>query len=119
MSRVFAIQSPTRRDPHTGLITKVFDFTDAERFGEVVVLIDAELKPTSQDLVRRLLWEQLRNFTEDDYLLLTGNPIIMSQASSMANLVVDGRVSYLQWSGHHKQYIEVRTDLFRDIPDDL
>jgi hypothetical protein len=104
VSKVYAVQSPTRRDRRTGQQVQMFDFSDAERFGELVIVLDAEIKPTAQVVVERALWAALGDFTQDDYLLLTGNPIIMSLASAVALDLTGGHCKFLQWSGEKKAY---------------
>ena len=104
VSRVFAVQSPTRRDRRTGRQVQMFDFSDAERFGELIIVMDADIKPTSQVTVERALWDALESFQEDDYLLLTGNPIIMSLATTVVMEQTSGHCKFLQWSGERQAY---------------
>ena len=39
----------------------------------------------------------LKNFTEDDYLLLTGDPAIIGVACSIVSDITSGKFSFLKW----------------------
>lgn len=113
--RVFVVQSPDKHDPVTGeAVGKVFDFSAAKKFGEVVVLIDGELRPDNVEEVRRLLWSRLSYFNHWDYLVLTGNPIIMSLATVVAAELTDGNLRFLQWRGRGGYQVIHYKDFFLD-----
>jgi N-acetyl-beta-hexosaminidase len=53
----------------------------------------------------------LRDFSDDDYLLLIGNPVFIGWATAIAAAYNEGRVNLLMWSGKEKGYREVKAIL--------
>ena len=105
MSRVFVIQDDGKRD-----------FSNAERFGELEPLIGRDAFPDNAVVRVPRMTEIIRAKLKDfrplhDYLLLTGDPIAISIASSI--LMEQGIASYkcLKWDRENRGYYEVRINL--------
>ena len=100
------------------LIDKYPTLNRAEEFGDMVFLLSPNARPFDRNensALQPLIEEmrpQLAGYTADDYLLLIGNPIIMSAMVAIAADASGGPVRFLQWS--RERYIEVTGDLFED-----
>lgn len=108
-SRVFIVQQQFKANPVnlTELIPK-FDFTPAKQFGELVILLSPQANPFTPDLIKQELFQKLQTFHGQDYLLLVGNPILMTMAGIVVSKVYQGPINFLQWSGRDRAYISVR-----------
>lgn len=117
MSRVFVVQEPHHRDPGTGEIVPKFDLSSAQMFGELVYLLSPTAAPWSSASIIAELHEKLADYTEDDYLLLIGNPALMTWAGAIAAEHSGGVIKQLQWrrwpgAPGGGKYVPVRADLF-------
>lgn len=110
MSRVFIIQRHYRRDRVSGERIP-FDVTPAEEFGELVYLLEDDANPHNPGPVIRRLMEALGDYSDDDFLLLIGNPCLIGWATALAAGYNDGRIRLLQYDRHNRRYIPVQSDL--------
>lgn len=76
-----------------------FDFSEAEKYGQLVNLFEDDVDPLDATGNAKLLSQRLERFTEQDYLLLVGSPVLIALAFAIAAEYTDGRVKVLQWSG--------------------
>ena len=53
----------------------------------------------------------LKDFTTDDYLLLTGDPAIIGVACSIVSDMTNGRYSLLKWDKQERQYYPIEINL--------
>lgn len=111
---VYVIQDPLRRNWRTKELESSCDFTPAEEFGELRFLLGSNISPFRTDVVVRELAQGLRAFTEKDFLLLVGNPILIGLATAIAADYCDGPINLLQWSGSERKYLRVTADPFTD-----
>jgi hypothetical protein len=101
MSKVFVTQENTR-----------LNYTDAERFGEVVFMSYHEFSPNKNSKRNADIIEELRdhiegNFDPDqDCLLLSGDPVIMSYSFHLA-MQKKGYVRLLKWDNQTRRYNEI------------
>lgn len=58
------------------------------------------------------LRKSLNSFTDDDYLLLMGDPIAIGAAVAIAAQANSGRVKTLKWDKQESDYYVVELDLF-------
>ena len=113
-SRVFIVQQPVRvrRDPITKevkTLEPVFDVTPAAQYGTLELLLDSGLSfGIAMKPVVQMLNEKLRDFTDDDYILPTGDPCVMGIAIAIAAKHNGGRVAVLRWDKRERQYIACR-----------
>ena len=88
------------------------DIASAMRFGDLTVLLPSNTQlafstvPTVRSLKRKL-----RNFTDRDYLLLTGDPAAIGLACSIAAAYNSGRYRLLKWDRRERMYIPVSIDI--------
>ena len=54
----------------------------------------------------------LKNFTTDDYLLLTGDPAIIGVACSIVSDMTNGKYKLLKWDNQERKYYTIEIDLY-------
>ena len=54
----------------------------------------------------------LKNFTQDDYLLLTGDPAIIGVACSIVSDMTNGKYNLLKWDKQERQYYPIEINLY-------
>ena len=58
------------------------------------------------------LRKALKNFTTEDYLLLTGDPAIIGVACSIVSDMTNGRYNLLKWDKQERQYYPIEINLY-------
>jgi len=103
---VFAVQEPRSFDRESGIWKPRVNIYTAEPFGEVQTLIPHDhvhaalvTQPTLHKM-RRLL----RDFSDEDYLLPVGDPVLIALAAMTAARENRGKVRFLRWSRERKEY---------------
>lgn len=112
MSRVFVVQNQQKLNSRTGGLEARFDLAPAEEYGELVHLLSPTTKPFSSDGVVRVLRDKLQSYSDNDYLLLVGNPCLIGFVVAIAASMNKGRVRVLQWHGKDQRYIPVHAELY-------
>ena len=54
----------------------------------------------------------LKDFTTDDYLLLTGDPAIIGVACSIVSDITNGRYNLLKWDKQERKYYPITINLY-------
>ena len=54
----------------------------------------------------------LRNFTSEDYLLLTGDPAIIGVACSIVSDITNGKYKLLKWDKQERKYYPININLY-------
>lgn len=97
-------------------ITKVYvvqkpvvdiDVTPASRFGTFQVLLPRGDVVLSTEQVIADLREGLVDFGDEDHLLLTGDPVAVGMAMTVAASFNQGRVKVLRWMKREKAYLSL------------
>jgi hypothetical protein len=103
MSKVYVVQEVYGRD-----------FMPAKKFGELVPLLqaDTQIYLSATPAVRRLT-RHLSKFTDEDYLLLVGDPVLIGIAVSIACAANRGKVKLLKWDKRNMDYHAVSVDIFQ------
>jgi len=57
------------------------------------------------------LRKSLKDFTTEDYLLLTGDPAIIVVAGSILNEITNGKYSLLKWDKQDRIYYSIKINL--------
>ena len=57
------------------------------------------------------LRKSLKDFNEEDYLLLTGDPAIIGVACSIVSNMTNGKYNLLKWDKQEKQYYPININL--------
>ena len=58
------------------------------------------------------LRKSLRDFTTEDYLLLTGDPAIIGVACSIVSDMTNGRYNLLKWDKQERKYYPIEINLY-------
>ena len=58
------------------------------------------------------LRKSLKDFTTEDYLLLTGDPAIIGVACSIVSDMTNGKYNLLKWDKQEKQYYPIEINLY-------
>ena len=109
MKKVYVIQEL----PGTRLGTPKFNIMGASKFGELVTLLpeNSQIIMSPGPLIFKLR-KLLKNFTEKDYLLLTGDPAIIGVACSIVSDITNGKFSFLKWDRQEKMYYPIKVNLY-------
>lgn len=107
---VFLVQDTKWVDPRNGQLKSKFDYSAAEKFGTVEELLAPGDSPFNLPPVMEKLRKGLAMFTDEDYLLLVGSPVLIGLAVAVAADNNAGFVNMLQWSGAKKLYIPVTAE---------
>ena len=110
MGTVYVVQQHTKYNEEDGSLTPKFDLSPAKSYGQLVYLLSPHTRLGRPAECIKELQEKLSNFSDDDHLLLIGNPCFIGWATAVAARNNGGKVSLLQWSGKRKCYYEVRAE---------
>ena len=58
------------------------------------------------------LRQGLKNFTEDDHLLLTGDPALIGVACSIVSDITNGKYKLLKWDKQERKYYPIAINLY-------
>ena len=58
------------------------------------------------------LRQGLRDYTSDDYLLLTGDPAIIGVACSIVSDITNGKYKLLKWDKQERKYYPIEINLY-------
>ena len=84
----------------------------AEKFGDLkVCLPDNRQMVLSSGPLTFKLKQELKDFNDDDYLLLIGDPAIIAVAGAIAADVNNGRFKILKWDRNEMKYYDIEIDL--------
>lgn len=88
------------------------DIAPAMKFGDMKVLLPSNTQIAFSTVPTvRLLRRKLREYKDGDYLLLTGDPVAIGLACSIAAFYNAGRYTALKWDRREKLYIPVKIDI--------
>ena len=84
----------------------------AEKFGELkVCLPDNRQIILSSGPLAFKLQQELRDFNDNAYLLLMGDPAIIAVAGAVVSNVNGGKFKVLKWDRDEKKYYDIEIDL--------
>jgi hypothetical protein len=87
----------------------------AWKFGEVVPLLPPGDVALSSGPTTRKLQGLLRHFSDGDYLLLMGDPVLIGIACAVACEANAGRFKVLKWDRQNHLYYPVAVDMNRRL----
>ena len=74
------------------------DMSPAEAYGELTFLAPRNFQVYSTQMAPvDEFWANLRDFNDDDFILLMGDPVLIGLATMVASEVNHGRVKLLKW----------------------
>ena len=106
---VYVIQEiPGTREGHPKI-----NIMGAQKFGNIKVLLreDSQIIFSPGPIIfelRRLL----KNYTSEDYLLLTGDPAIIGVACSVVSDITHGKYNLLKWDRQERMYYPIQINLY-------
>ena len=85
----------------------------AQKFGKIKVLLreDSQMIFSPGPIIfelRRLL----KNYSSEDYLLLTGDPAIIGVACSVVSDITHGKYNLLKWDRQERMYYPIQINLY-------
>ena len=85
----------------------------AKEYGEFVFLLP-ELSQIifSPGPIIFKLRQLLKNYTDQDYLLLTGDPAIIGVACSVVSDITGGKYNVLKWDKQERKYYPIKINLY-------
>ena len=85
----------------------------ASKYGEFKFLLPefSQIIFSPGPLVYKLR-QGLKDFNENDYLLLTGDPAIIGVACSIVSDMTNGKYNLLKWDKQEKQYYPIEINLY-------
>ena len=84
----------------------------AEKFGELKVCLpdNKQIVLSSGPMVFKLK-QELKDFNENDYLILMGDPAIIAAAGAVVSENNNGQFKVLKWDRDEKKYYDIEIDL--------
>lgn len=108
MSTVYVVQEPVKKvDGH---IKRSMNLNPAKEYGELMIVLPSGPVMLHPIPMLRELKSALRNFCEEDHLLLIGDPIAIGAAVALAAHFTGGKVSTLRWDKFSRSYDRVLLD---------
>jgi hypothetical protein len=93
------------------------DVTDATEFGDLEILIPAHNQASySTQPIIRTMTSNLYKFSDDDYLLLSGDPVSIALAAAIAAKYNRNRFKMLKWDRLENKYFPLQADLNPTTP---
>lgn len=104
MGRVFIVCEPMRQG------ATYIDFTPAVKHGELHVLLPYTQSMLAPVPTVRMLREKLKDFSDDDYLIATGDPVLIGAACMVAGEFNNGKIKFLKWDRIQEAYYAIQVD---------
>lgn len=106
MSRVFVVQNHLRLDPASQEFVPRYNISPAAQYGAIVYVLPPRTSAADPASVVRRIGEALRDFSDEDYLLLIGHPCFIGWAVAIAAARNKGKVRSLVWSSGRYVVVE-------------
>ena len=109
MAKVYIIQEL----PGTRSGKPKFNIMGASKFGELKTLLPefSQIILSPGPIVFKLR-QLLKDYTSEDYLLLTGDPAIIGVACSIVADITGGKYNLLKWDRQEHTYYPIEINLF-------
>ena len=109
MSKVYLIQDI----PGTSKGEPKYNIVGAQKYGEIVSLLPefSQMIFSPGPLVYKLR-QGLKNFTDNDHLLLTGDPALIGVACSIVSDITNGKYKILKWDKQERKYYPIEINLY-------
>ena len=100
--------------PGTKIGAPKINIIGATQFGQLKVLLPENSQIIlSPSYVITTLRGKLKNYTSNDYLLLTGDPAIIGVVCSIVSDTTNGKYNLLKWDKQERRYYPVEIDLYK------
>lgn len=110
MNKVYVIQEL----PGTKEGRPKYNIIGAQKYGEIKMLLPehSQIIMSPGPLVFKLR-QLLKDYTSEDYLLLTGDPAIIGVACSIVSDLTNGKYNLLKWDRQERMYYPIEINLFQ------
>ena len=90
------------------------DLSDAVTFGELDILVPAkeQIALSAMPTLRRME-RKLSKFTDQDYLILSGDPVCIGIACALAASNNNGKFKVLKWDRLQERYLPISVNLYQ------
>lgn len=112
---VYVVQAvPGTRDGNPKI-----NIVGAQEFGKIEILLeeDKQIMFSPAPIIRKLK-RLLRNYSDNDYILLTGDPAIIGVACAIVSDILNGKFKLLKWDRQERQYYPIEIDIHQKGGDD-
>lgn len=106
MSKVYIVCEPVSSKDGVAKM----DLSPALEYGELEVLLKHSQSLLAPVPTVRSLRDKLENFSENDYILPVGDPVLMSTVAMVAGEKNRGRVKFLKWDRLQRRYLVIQVD---------
>jgi len=109
MNKVYLIQEI----PGTSIGQPKYNILGAQKFGQIVTVLPekSQIILSPGPLIQKLR-TMLKDYTTDDYLLLSGDPAIIGVTCSIVCDITNGKFNLLKWDRQEKTYYPIEVDIF-------
>ena len=99
--------------PGTKMGAPKYNIVGASKFGELKTLLpeNSQIIMSPGPLIFKLR-KLLKDFSPNDYLLLTGDPAIIGISCSIVAEITGGKFSFLKWDRQEKTYYPIKVNLY-------
>jgi len=111
MNRVFIPQEPQKWDSATSTSYPLYDFTPALRYGALEVCLAPNASFLMIAPVTAALKERMRSFTDDDYLVAVGSPVMIALSAAIASERTGGKFNLLSYDKRMNEYLNTRIEI--------
>ena len=90
-----------------------FNIMGAQKYGKLITLLPefSQIILSPGPLIFKLR-KLLKDYTPEDYLLLTGDPAIIGIACSIVSELTNGKFNLLKWDRQEKVYYPLKINLY-------
>ncbi len=96
------------------------DLSNALAFGDLEILVPADLQASESsniDAVNDMIAGGLEDFSNEDYLLLAGDPVYIGLACAWAAEYNGGVFTALKWDRLEERYLPIKIDMWNEERD--
>lgn len=112
MATVYIVQEPVKRNRDTGELIPSFNLAPAQQFGSIEFLLPpGPVMLSSAPMVHRLR-QKLQHFSDEDYIVPTGDPAAITTAACIAAHFNRGQFKLLKWNNRFNSYTEVKINVY-------
>ena len=109
MSKVYL----TQEIPGSSIGQPKYNVVGAQKFGQIVTLLPekSQIILSPGPLIQKLR-TLLKDYTTDDYLLLSGDPAIIGVVCYAVSDITNGKYNLLKWDRQEKTYYPIEVNIF-------
>ena len=104
----------TQEIPGTSIGQPKYNILGAQKFGQIVTILPerSQIIMSPGPLIHKLK-NELKDYTTDDYLLLSGDPAIIGVVCSVVCDITYGNFNLLKWDRQEKTYYPIEVDIYQ------